>query len=101
MLTSNGLKHKTMAIITEAIGIDEETGLPIHKQISSFLVDGDKKEITICYKKVVIAPSGFVVKELDNGSWLRDEVKYNELDVHPIGTGIKAMLQVDLDDLYV
>lgn len=90
-----------MGIITAEIGTDQETGLPIHKQISSFLVDGEKKEITITYKKVVISPSGYIVKELHNGSFVRDQVRYNQLDASDVGIGVKALLQIDLDELYL
>jgi hypothetical protein len=90
-----------MAIITKEIGTDEESGLPIHKQITSFFVDGDKKEITICYKKVVVTPTGLICKELENGSLTRDKVKYDQLDIHPIGMGVKQMLMLDLDGLYL
>lgn len=90
-----------MYITKRNLEVTVEYGLPTELRIVGLTIDSKTKTIIVKWEKVIVSPTNKVVMTLEEGEFYRynseTNPKYDLLEQSPIGQGIIAMLQTDLD----
>ena len=65
--------------------------------ISKIIIDGENRILTVTTKVVVLSPTDVIVQTIEENTYTRTGVYYDNLEASAIGVGIKQMLeQLDL-----
>jgi hypothetical protein len=86
-------------ITQKSLGVDTALGLEKVIRVVRINIDSERDMILVGYKVVAISPTGQDVAIVKEGAYLREGVKFNELQQSTLGVSIKGMIDLDLDGI--